>query len=143
MPQVLKLHNNALGDIGELSYLQPLQALTRLTLMPNPLSMQRLSSLQLLALKHAAPEPGFVPDAFEFNALAYATRHSRLSSPLSSQLLSPVVSPHNQVPAPSARPAAAAAAARHDVRHQQGAHSGREYVRRAQSEEEDVERGRG
>ena len=53
--EVLQLHHNQLAIFADLAYMQPLASLARLTLMYNPLTMQRMSSVDILALKTASP----------------------------------------------------------------------------------------
>ena len=53
--EALRLHSNALSRMDELLHLKPLVSLARLTLMNNPLVMQRLSTLALLQLKQTSP----------------------------------------------------------------------------------------
>ena len=72
--EVLRLHDNELANIEELAHLRSLTALTRLTLMRNPLVMQRLSSLARHALKHNPfadqMEEEYRPDVYRLRVLA-------------------------------------------------------------------------
>ena len=69
--EVLRLHNNALARLDELAFLRPLRLLARLTLMHNPLMMQRLSTLQRLALQQDQPLYSEGSHQMEHNPLAY------------------------------------------------------------------------
>ena len=51
----LYLHNNALTLIAELAHLRPLVSLARLTLMNNPLTLHRMSSVEIHMLKTSSP----------------------------------------------------------------------------------------
>ena len=53
--EVLHLHNNALTLIAELAHLRPLVSLARLTLMNNPLTLHRMSSVEIHMLKTSSP----------------------------------------------------------------------------------------
>ena len=75
--EVLQLHHNALAHIAELIHLRPLASLARLTLMYNPLTMQRMSSVDILALKTASPlfsdstyQVEYKPKAYRLKVLA-------------------------------------------------------------------------
>ena len=72
--EVLRLHNNALAHMTELDHLRPLRSLARLTLMHNPLVMQRLTTLARLELKHSAPLADQKLHGVKFDPMAYRLR---------------------------------------------------------------------
>lgn len=75
---MLKLNNNQLDHLEDLTHLLPLARLNRLTLMHNPLIMQRLPSLARLALRQEKPDLAATSSLkeleFEYNAQAYRLR---------------------------------------------------------------------
>lgn len=71
--EVLRLHNNRIARMDELVHLKPLQHLSRLSLMHNPLVMQRLSTLALLHLKQTAPTAD-ASHQYEHNPMVYRLR---------------------------------------------------------------------